>query len=67
MDGKFSTEYFAWLWRGRRANGSYLRSILAAARLTGHRNREIKICRSVTARLNAPRFARRLAELIGET
>lgn len=67
MEGKLSPAYFAWLWRGRRSNGSYLRSILAAARLTGHRKREVKICRSVTARLNAPRFARRLAELTGES
>jgi hypothetical protein len=66
MDGKFSSAYFAWLWRGRRSNGSYLRAILAAARLAGHSKREIMICRSVTARLNAPRFARRLAELTGE-
>jgi hypothetical protein len=44
----------------------YLRSILAEARLTGHPKREAMICRSVTARLNAPRFARRLAELTGE-
>ena len=44
-----------------------LRAVLAAARLSGHPRREIKICRSVTSRLNAPRFARRLAELTGET
>jgi hypothetical protein len=67
MDGKFSPAYFTWLWRGRRSNGSYLRAILAAARLSGHRQREVMICRSVTARLNAPRFARRLAELTGES
>lgn len=67
MEGKFSAAYFAWLWRGRRSNGSYLRAILSAVRLTGHRKREIRICRSVTARLNAPRFARRLAELTGES
>ena len=36
MDGKFSAEFFSWLWRGRRSNGNYLRSILAAARLAGH-------------------------------
>lgn len=66
MDGKLSPSYFAWLWRGRRSNSSYLRAILAAARLTGHRKREVMICRSVTARLNAPRFARRLEELTGE-
>ncbi len=67
MDGKFSASVFAWLWRGRRSNGSYLRAIIAAARLSGHRKREIKICRSVTSRLNAPRFARRLAELTGDS
>jgi len=66
MEGRFSAAHFAWLWRGRRANASYLRAILAAARLSGHRGREVMICRSVTARLNAPRFARRLAELTGE-
>ncbi|WP_137112239.1 phosphoadenosine phosphosulfate reductase [Rhodobacter sp. SY28-1] len=67
MEGKMSEERFSWLWRARRSNGSYLRAVLAAARLSGHPKREIKICRSVTARLNAPRFARRLAELTGET
>ena len=67
MDGKFSAEFFSWLWRGRRSNGNYLRSILAAARLAGHPEREIMICRSVTSRLNASRFARRLAELTGGT
>ena len=66
MDGKFAPAFFAWLWRGRRSNGSYLRAILAAACRSGHRKREIMICRSVTARLNAPRFARRLTELTGE-
>ena len=66
MDGKLTPQYFAWLWRGRRSNASYLRSILSVARLSGHPKREIMICRSVTSRLNAPRFARRLAELTGE-
>jgi hypothetical protein len=66
MEGKFSTAYFSWLWRGRRSNGSYLRAILAAARLTGRPKREVSICKSVTSRLNAPRFARRLAELTGD-
>jgi len=67
MEGNLSEERFSWLWRGRRSNGSYLGAVLAAARLSGHPKREVKICRSVTARLNAPRFARRLAELTGET
>jgi hypothetical protein len=65
MEGKMSAERFSWLWRGRRSNGSYLGAVLAAARLSGHPQREIMICRSVTTRLNAPRFARRLAELTG--
>jgi hypothetical protein len=66
MEGKMSEERFSWLWRNRRSNGSYLGAVLAAARLSGHPKREIKICRSVTSRLNAPRFARRLGELTGE-
>lgn len=65
MARKFSAEYFSWLWRGRRSNASYLRATLAAARVSGHPRREAMICRSVTARLDAPRFARRLAELNG--
>jgi hypothetical protein len=67
MEGRLSPAFFTWLWRGRRSNGSYLRAILAQARLSGHRKREIMICRSVTTRLNAPRFARRLAELTGDS
>ncbi|HMS94696.1 MAG TPA: phosphoadenosine phosphosulfate reductase [Tabrizicola sp.] len=66
MERRFSPEFFAWLWRGRRSNADYLRAILAQARGTGHPKREAKICRSVMSRLNAPRFARRLAELTGE-
>jgi len=53
MEGKMSAERFSWLWRGRRSNGSYLGAVLAAARLSGHPQREIMICRSVTTRLNA--------------
>ena len=66
MERKLSAELFSWLWRGRRSNASYLRATLAAARVSGHPRREAMICRSVTTRLDAPRFARRLAELTGE-
>lgn len=66
MEKRFSPEFYSLLWRGRRTNADYLRSILAHARMTGHPRREAKICRSVTSRLNSPRFARRLAELNGE-
>lgn len=65
MARKFSSEYFSWLWRGRRSNANYLRTTLGAARMSGHPKREAMICRSVTSRLEAPRFARRLAELTG--
>lgn len=66
MECRMTFDLFAQLWRGRRTNADYLRAILAHARLTGHPRREAKICRSVTSRLNSPRFARRLAELRGE-
>jgi hypothetical protein len=65
MDGTMSPATFARLWQGRRSNASYLRAILYAAYRSGHVEREIKICRSVTKRLRAPRFARRLEELTG--
>jgi hypothetical protein len=66
MEGKMSRTAF----RGCGAGGG--RTAATCARFwrrhgcPGTRKREIKICRSVTARLNAPRFARRLAELTGE-
>lgn len=63
--GAMSLRYFARLWRGRRSNASYLRELLAVAESSGHTAREVMICRSVTRRLNAPRFARRLAKLTG--
>jgi hypothetical protein len=65
MDGKLTRFGFSRLWRGRRSNASYLRAVLYAAYRSGRPEREIMICRSVTRRLRAPRFARRLAELTG--
>ncbi len=64
--GTLSSTRFSRWWRGRRSNATYLRAILAEAQITGHRWREIKICRSVTSRLRSPRFERRLAELTGK-
>lgn len=57
---------FAKLWRMRRNFGPYLRMILARAGETGRRQHELMICRSVTARLQAPRFRKRLADLLAE-
>lgn len=61
MAGTLTPAAYARAWRGRRTNPAYLRATLAAA--AGHPRREIGICRSVTQRLRAPRFAQRLAEL----
>ena len=62
-EGTLSRLFFARAWRARRNFGPYLRGILARAQAGGHPQREAMICRSVTQRLNAPRFKRRLAEL----
>ncbi len=61
MAGSLTALDHARAWRARRDHSRYLRATLAAAE--GRPRREIGICRSVVARLKAPRFARRLAEL----
>lgn len=66
MRGDLDTARFAALWRTRRSYGPFLRILLnkaANARRPGH---ELMICRSVTARLRAPGFVRRLAALTAE-
>jgi hypothetical protein len=65
MDGKLSANVYANLWRARRSNASYLKALLYAAHRSGRAELEYLICKNVTARINAPRFARRLAELTG--
>jgi hypothetical protein len=62
--GRLDALAFARAWRARRSFGPYLRAILTAAEASGHPRREIGICRSVTARLKAPRFRRRLTDLL---
>lgn len=54
---------FGGLWRRRREFGPYLRAILDHAEAAGRTRHAIAICRSVTRRLKAPRFARRLRRL----
>ncbi|MGL5010106.1 MAG: phosphoadenosine phosphosulfate reductase [Paracoccaceae bacterium] len=63
MKRKLTPARFATMWRGRRNFGPYLKGLLAAAEAAGKPRRALAICRSVTARLNAPRFRRRQAEL----
>lgn len=62
-EGRLTPSLFHWLWRRRRVYGPWLKAILAEAEQTGHPAREAMICRSVTGRVAAPRFRRRLAEL----
>jgi len=63
MAGTLTEAGFAKLWRERRSYAPYLKTLLARAEAAGRRNHEIMICRSVTARLRAPRFTKRLARL----
>jgi hypothetical protein len=61
--GRLTATSFAKLWRIRRNFGPYLTGILAATEQAGQRRRALAICRSVVARLNAPRFRHHMAEL----
>jgi hypothetical protein len=67
MKGRFTAAEFARMWRARRNFGPYLKGILAATEAAGKPRRAMAVCASVTARLNAPRFRRRLAELQATT
>lgn len=63
MAGSLTPGLFAQIWRNRRAYGTYLRILLNKAEAAGRPGHEAMICRSVTRRLRAPRFAKRLAQL----
>jgi pimeloyl-ACP methyl ester carboxylesterase len=62
-DGTLTAATWARLWRKRRDFGPWLKQILAATDASGHKRRALAICRSVNARLAAPRFRKRQAEL----
>lgn len=62
--GSLDQVSFAKLWRARRNFGPYLRTILDKAEAAGRTKREMMICRSVATRLQAPRFKKRLADLL---
>ncbi len=63
MAGTLSVAGFARHWRSRRSYPQYLKSIMSATAAQKRPGLEAMICRSVTARMKAPRFAARLAEL----
>ena len=62
--GKLDAVSFAKLWRARRNFGPYLRTILDKTAAEGRTALEIMVCRSVATRLQAPRFKKRLADLL---
>ena len=66
LAGKLSPALFAQIWRKRRDYAPYLRALLNKAEAAGRPGHEAMICRSVTHRLRAPRFAKRLARLTAE-
>ena len=66
MEGRLTPALFAREWRKRRAFSPYLKALLDKAETARRRGLAIAICRSVTRRLKAPHFARRLAKLTGE-
>jgi hypothetical protein len=51
------------MWRGRYGYGPWLRGMLDRLGAGKSRVREAVFCRAVNARMNAPRFRRRYAEL----
>jgi hypothetical protein len=65
MAGGLTPASFARHWRSRRSYAAYLKGILAAAGAASRPEWEKRICRSVTRRMKAPKFAARLAELTG--
>lgn len=62
--GTLTPVSFAKLWRARRNFGPYLRTLLDKTAAEGRTTLEIMVCRSVATRLQAPRFKKRLADLL---
>lgn len=63
--GGLTQTSFARLWRARRDFGPYLRNLVQRSQDMGRTGLEVRALRSITARMNAPRLARRLASLSG--
>ncbi|EBA09666.1 hypothetical protein [Sagittula stellata] len=62
-DGTLDTARFAEHMRARRNHPPYLRKLLARTDASQRDRLGLMLCRHVTARMNAPRFRRRLAQL----
>lgn len=66
VDGTLNRTSFARMWRARRNFGPYLRQLLTELEAGGRTALQLKLCRNVTSRLNAPRFRKRLADLLAD-
>ena len=62
-DGTLDAARFAAHMRARRDHPPYLRKLLARTDASQRDKLSLMLCRHVTARMNAPRFRRRLAQL----
>ncbi|MEO8242886.1 MAG: phosphoadenosine phosphosulfate reductase [bacterium] len=62
-DGKLTPAAYATLWRIRRHDPLYLRTLLQATDTKAHLDRAIKLCTSVNRRMKISRIQKRLAEL----
>lgn len=67
MAGTLDRASFAKLWRKRRDFAPYLKALLEKAETNRRKGHAIMVCRSVTRRLRAPHFAKRLHKLTGGT
>ena len=61
--GSLDVTSFARAWRARRSYHVYLKTLLSTTVQRGRTGLEIRVCRSVSSRMHAPRYARRLEEL----
>ncbi len=64
-DGSLDQLSFARMMRARRMHSPYLRNLLAALDAQGRNTFALALARNVTARMHAPRFARRLEDSLG--
>ncbi|MFC2968556.1 phosphoadenosine phosphosulfate reductase [Acidimangrovimonas pyrenivorans] len=65
-EGRLNASAFYQLYRARRDNGPYLRNLLSRTDSLRRPMLSALLCRNVLARMNAPRFRRRLSELTEE-
>lgn len=62
-EGRFGARAFWRLWRARRDHQPYLRGLVTALATQKRHWRAALVCRNVVGRMQAPRFAARLAQL----